>query len=85
MSKLLLSTLLLLLGLTGHAQYISGVTEPDRSKDIIKDSTLANIKYANTITADELKTHLSILASDEFEGRETGEEGNEMAAEYIAI
>ncbi|WP_306641260.1 M28 family peptidase [Sanyastnella coralliicola] len=42
------------------------------------------VKYAETITADELKEHLMILASDEYEGRETGEKGQKMAAEYIA-
>ena len=36
------------------------------------------------ITAEGLKEHLSILASDEFEGRETGQPGQQKAAEYIA-
>ncbi|HLG01981.1 MAG TPA: M28 family peptidase [Bacteroidia bacterium] len=40
--------------------------------------------FAETITAKDLKTHLSILASDEYEGRETGEKGQKMAATYIA-
>lgn len=42
------------------------------------------IKYAKTITDSDLKEHLSVLASDEYEGRETGEKGQKMAAEYIA-
>lgn len=42
------------------------------------------LKYGKTITAEDLKTHLSILASDEYEGRETGQKGAKMAAEYIA-
>ena len=42
------------------------------------------IKFAKTITADDLKEHLSVLASDEYEGRETGKKGQKMAAEYIA-
>ena len=42
------------------------------------------MKYAKTITAEDLKEHLSILASDEYEGRETGKKGQKMAAEYIA-
>ncbi|MEM6299609.1 MAG: M28 family peptidase [Bacteroidota bacterium] len=40
-------------------------------------------KYAETITQDDLKKHLSILASDEYEGRETGMLGQKKAAEYI--
>lgn len=42
-----------------------------------------SIEYANTITSDDLKEHLTILASDALEGRETGERGQKMAAAYI--
>jgi hypothetical protein len=42
------------------------------------------VKYAGLITADDAKKHLSILASDAFEGRETGKPGAEKAANYIA-
>jgi len=38
---------------------------------------------ANTITAAELKTHLYILADDAMEGRMTGTNGNNKAAEYL--
>lgn len=41
------------------------------------------IKYANTITAERMKTHLSIIAADEMEGRETGQAGQRKAAAYI--
>ena len=41
-------------------------------------------KFAKTITAEDLKEHLSIIASDEYEGRETGKKGQKMAAKYIA-
>lgn len=40
-------------------------------------------KFAQTITAADLKTHLYILASPEMEGRETGTEGQRKAAAYI--
>ena len=42
------------------------------------------MKYAATITPEELSEHLYILASDKFQGRETGEEGQKMAADFIA-
>ena len=42
------------------------------------------MRFANTITAADLKEHLTVLASDEYEGRETGYKGQKMAAEYIA-
>ncbi|AUP77954.1 M28 family metallopeptidase [Flavivirga eckloniae] len=41
------------------------------------------IDYAKTITADELKEALYIFASDEFEGRKTGEPGQKKAIEFI--
>ena len=41
------------------------------------------IKYAGTITTDDLRGHLTILASDALEGRETGKRGQKMAAAYI--
>ena len=39
--------------------------------------------YAESITPRGLKKHLSILASDEYEGRETARKGQKMAAKYI--
>lgn len=39
---------------------------------------------AETITTDDLYRHLSYLASDEMEGRETGEPGQKKAAAYLA-
>ena len=41
------------------------------------------MEYANSITSDELKEHLYIFASDEYEGRDSGEPGQKMAAEYL--
>lgn len=41
-------------------------------------------KYAVTITQDDLYDHLSILASDALEGRETGKRGQKMAAALIS-
>jgi hypothetical protein len=40
-------------------------------------------KYASTITANDLRKHLFIIASEDFEGRETGKEGQKKAAFYI--
>src|ERR1700760_4384327 len=40
-------------------------------------------KYAALITAADAKKHLSILASDEYEGRETGKPGADKAAHYL--
>jgi hypothetical protein len=41
------------------------------------------IKYSQSISKENAYKHLSILASDEYEGRETGKKGAWMAADYI--
>jgi Peptidase family M28/PA domain len=41
-------------------------------------------KYAETIQKGELEDLLQVLASDSFEGRETGMKGQKMAAAYLA-
>lgn len=41
------------------------------------------VKFSETINKQRGYDHLSILASDEYEGRETGKKGAWMAAEYI--
>ena len=48
----------------------------------VAQADIAN-KYGNTITGIELKKQLSIIASDEMDGRETGTEGQRKAAAYI--
>ena len=40
-------------------------------------------QYSKTITQNELKAHLKIISSDEFEGRETTKIGQKKAAAYI--
>ncbi|WP_142783244.1 M28 family peptidase [Changchengzhania lutea] len=49
---------------------------------ILSDSALV-IKYANTITSEELKKQLYIFSSDEFEGRKTGEIGQKRATKFL--
>lgn len=40
-------------------------------------------KYLQTITSGELKTLLTVVASDEMEGRDTGTEGQKKAGRYL--
>lgn len=47
-----------------------------------KDSVA--MKYAETITSKDLKKHLYTITGDDYEGRETGMEGQKKAAAYIA-
>lgn len=55
------------------------VTETTKEATSVANSTT----YAETITEAELKEHLYIYASDEYEGRETGTPGQKKAIAYI--
>lgn len=44
----------------------------------------AQKEYGNSITKEELKSHLYIYASDEFEGREAGTEGEKKAITFLS-
>jgi Zn-dependent M28 family amino/carboxypeptidase len=41
------------------------------------------INYIESITSKDLKTYLTVVASDEMEGRETGSKGQKKAGEYL--
>jgi hypothetical protein len=47
-------------------------------------SSSKSTEYAATITAQDLKKHLTYIASDSLEGRDTGSAGQKKAADYIA-
>jgi len=46
-----------------------------------QDSLVA--EFSKYVNREDLQKHLTILASDEYEGRETGKKGQKMAAKYI--
>lgn len=58
-----------------------GTSQSVSSKSNKSILTVSN--FASTITADELKTMLYTYASDEFEGRRTGEPGQKKAINFI--
>lgn len=64
-----------LIALTVNCSPQKNFTKADYDKSLTK--------YIKTIKADELSKHLYIFASDEFEGRDTGEPGQKKAAEYL--
>jgi len=74
-------TLFLLAGLAMACNSSQKAAVAPEAQDAAK---IANPEtYAETITEAELKEHLYIYASDEFEGRETGEPGQKKAVEYL--
>ncbi len=82
--KHLLTFVLGLLPLYSSAQYISGITIPDTTIAKVMDETDVAYRISQSITSEDLSEHLHVLASDEYEGRETGAKGNDLAAAYIA-
>ena len=63
------------------AQITTVLSKNNQKNEHLKTSIATN--YASSITASDLKKHLYIIASDEFEGRKTGEEGQKKATKYI--
>lgn len=60
--------------------------EETDQKEMVSTNAYADVdamKYANTITLDELRDQLYFYASDEMEGRYTGSPGQKKAVEYL--
>lgn len=76
--------ILVLLALVGTCAKPRYTTNIQNIKDsiVISDSTLI-IKFSNTITKEELKTHLYTFSSDSLEGRAVGEKGQKIATEFL--
>jgi hypothetical protein len=68
---------------SGWTQYISGVSQPDKSIAPLTDKKDVAYRLASGISAATLREHMQILASDSLEGRETGQKGLDLAADYI--
>lgn len=84
MKKLLLASVLSLTSsfvLLAQMSHELSVSPPDHPQ---LTATANAAPYAASITVEDLKSYLTVLASDEFEGRETGQEGQRKAADFIA-
>ncbi|MAU15758.1 MAG: peptidase [Muricauda sp.] len=75
MKKLSLLVLGLVVACNSSQKTVSGPQEPK--------PVASPVPYAESITQEDLKEHLYTYASDEFEGRETGEPGQKKAVAYI--
>ncbi|MCF7561825.1 M28 family peptidase [Sabulilitoribacter multivorans] len=81
MKTFFILSLFILVGTCSTPKYSVKVENLKNSIELV-DSTLV-IKYANTITSDELKTHLYKFSSKEFLGRKVGEVGQKKASEFL--
>ncbi len=71
------SLLLISILLISYSAIFAQIKEPEAS------NAETAVALSKTIKPADLEKHLTILASDEYEGRETGQKGQKMAAEYI--
>lgn len=74
MKKVIIALGFLVIGSCGTSQ---------SSKQSAATNTFDISSYAKRITAKDLKSYLYVFAGDDFEGRDTGEEGQKKAAEYL--
>jgi hypothetical protein len=81
MKAFLVASILSLVGSCATTKYSTKI-ETLNNNIIISDSTTI-VTYANTITDQELSKHLYKYASDEFQGRATGEMGQKKAADFL--
>lgn len=61
-----------------HTQKIENLKE-----SIVFEDPERIIKYSNTITSEELSTHVHTLSSEDFEGRKTGKTGYHRASNFL--
>lgn len=76
-------SLVVLVNYTSFCQFANYVYRPDTSDVAVELKDIQRIRLANHITEDKLKADLGAIASDAMEGRETGQAGIEMAAQYL--
>lgn len=74
---------LMLLFLTSCSTNKNKKSVPTTNTVELKNHDTDVMKYANSITLEELKEQLYFYASDEMEGRMTGESGQKKAVEYL--
>lgn len=74
-------SLFALLGTCASKKYTAKIQDIKDSIELV--DTTAVLKYANTITVEELKKHLYKFSSNEFFGRRVGEPGQKLAAEFL--
>lgn len=81
MKVLFIATALTLVGSCANLRHTQKIENLKNS--IVFDDAENIIRYSNTITSEELSTHVYTLASKDFEGRETGYKGFHKASKFL--
>src|SRR6185295_11798807 len=85
MKKLKLYLLILLIGLSVCLPTALAQRKPAHTTKPAGMAAVAANRGAETITAAQLRTYLSFIASDEMEGRDTPSRGLDTVAKFIAV
>ena len=81
MKSLLIASAFVIVGSCSEMKYSTKIENLENGVEIV-DIKLIN-EFSNTITAEDLKSRLAIFASEAFQGRGTGEEGQKKATNYL--
>src|SRR5882762_7462038 len=84
MKTLKLYTLILLIAVSVALPTALAQRKPAPAKTASAPATFAN-RAVYTISAEQLRTYLSFIASDEMEGRDTPSRGLDTVAKFIAL
>lgn len=82
---LVMGTAVLMLSACGssHSSSDNTVQDDDSNSSIVVSKYSKPEKFGKSITSKELKDYLYVFAGDDFEGRDTGEQGQKKAAEFL--
>lgn len=81
MKSLIIASAFVIVGSCAETKYSTKIENLENSVEI-KDSKLIS-EYSNSITPEDLKSRLTVFASEEFQGRGTGKEGQKKATDYL--
>lgn len=81
MKSLIYISIFLLVGACATQSHKEKIAAIKSSIEVVNPELID--QYANSITQDELKSHMFVFASDEFQGRATGTTGQKLAANFI--
>lgn len=81
MKSLLIASAFVIVGSCSEKKYSTKIENLENSVEITDSSLIKT--YSKSITSEDLKSRLAVFASEEFQGRGTGTEGQKKAADYL--
>ena len=82
MKSLIIASAFIIVGSCSKTKHTPEIQEFDNNSITIIDNELV-LEYSKSITAKDLKSRLTVFASQEFQGRGTGKEGQKKATNFL--